>query len=149
MPAEAISLGLALSLFFSETLGLATGGMVVPGYMALHMHQPLRLLGTLIVALATLGAIRLLSNYAFIYGRRRTVVVLMIGFLLGQLSERLLRFDLPGRFLDASSVGYIIPGLIADWMERQGPVETLSTLAIAATLVRLLLIVFSGGAAVF
>ena len=149
MTAEAIALGLALSLFFSETLGLATGGMVVPGYVAMHMHQPARLLGTLVVALCTLGAIRLLSNHAFIYGRRRTVVVLLIGFLLGRLSDRLLRFDLPGRFIDASSVGYIIPGLIADWMERQGLIETLSTLAVAATLVRLLLIVFSGGTAAF
>ncbi len=61
MPTEAatelvlrsIGLGLALSLAFSETLGLAAGGMVVPGYMALMIHHPLRIVGTILVSLAT------------------------------------------------------------------------------------------------
>jgi len=35
--------GLVISLIFSETLGLAAGGMVVPGYLALMIHEPLRI----------------------------------------------------------------------------------------------------------
>ncbi len=146
---EAIAIGLVLSLAFSETLGLATGGMIVPGYVALHLHQPTRMLATVVISLATLGIMRFFSNYAFIYGRRRTVILLLTGFLLGQASHQLLRVATLGGILDFASIGYIIPGLIADWMERQGVVETLSALAIAATLVRLLLILFSGGAATF
>ena len=53
MQIEAIGLGLLISLFFSETLGLAAGGMVVPGYVALMLHHPLRILGTVGVSLAT------------------------------------------------------------------------------------------------
>ena len=37
---QSVGIGLALSLFFSETLGLAAGGMVVPGYVALMLHHP-------------------------------------------------------------------------------------------------------------
>ncbi|HBY99863.1 MAG TPA: poly-gamma-glutamate biosynthesis protein PgsC, partial [candidate division Zixibacteria bacterium] len=43
------------------------------------------------------------------------------------------------------AVGFIIPGLIANWMERQGVIQTLSTMVVAAVVVRLLLMIFSGG----
>jgi hypothetical protein len=56
---QAIGLGLLVSLIFSETLGLAAGGMVVPGYIALMVHEPLRLAGTILVSLLTLAAIKL------------------------------------------------------------------------------------------
>ena len=36
---QAIGIGLVLSLIFSETLGLAAGGMVVPGYAALMIQD--------------------------------------------------------------------------------------------------------------
>lgn len=143
---QSIGLGLIVSVVFSETLGLAAGGMVVPGYMALMIHAPLRILGTIIVSLLTFYSVKLLSNYMFIYGRRRTVLVILIGFLLGWLSRRFFMIPLPsGTSLEFQSVGFIIPGLIANWMERQGVIQTLSTMIVAAVLVRLLLMIFSGG----
>jgi hypothetical protein len=42
-------------------------------------------------------------------------------------------------------VGYIIPGLVAIWLDRQGVVETLSAATTAAIVVRLLLILILGG----
>ena len=50
MVEQAIGLGLAISLVFSETLGLAAGGMVVPGYLALMIHEPMRIAGTVATA---------------------------------------------------------------------------------------------------
>ena len=50
MVEQAIGLGLVVSLIFSETLGLAAGGMVVPGYLALMIHEPLRTAGTVVCA---------------------------------------------------------------------------------------------------
>jgi len=47
------------------------------------------------------------------------------------------------------SIGYIIPGLIANWMERQGIFRTLFTMIIAAVLVRLILIIIAGGEVMF
>ena len=43
------------------------------------------------------------------------------------------------------SIGYIIPGLIAYWMLRQGIFETLCTMLMAAFIVRLALVVAQGG----
>ena len=142
---EAIGLGLLISLIFSETLGLAAGGMVVPGYVALLVHEPLRLLGTIIVSLATLGSLKLLSRYALIYGRRRIVVAVLFGFVYGALSREFLVFHLRDGTLEFQTIGYIIPGLIANWMERQGIVETLAVMVTTAVLVRLCLMLIGGG----
>jgi poly-gamma-glutamate biosynthesis protein PgsC/CapC len=143
---QSVGLGLVVSLVFSETLGLAAGGMVVPGYMALMIHDPGRIAGTILVSLVTYFSIRLLSNFMFIYGRRRTVVIIIIGFLFGWISREFLMIGLPdGQTLEFQAIGYIIPGLIANWMERQGILETLTTMIVAAVVVRLLLMIFMGG----
>jgi len=142
---EAIGLGLAISLIFSETLGLAAGGMVVPGYLALMIHEPLRLVGTIGVALLTFATLKLLSRYVLIYGRRRIVVAVLIGFVFGALSRSLLVFKVLDVSLDLRTVGFVIPGLIANWMERQGVLPTLFVMTSTAVLVRLMLMLLSGG----
>lgn len=141
----AIGLGLAISLIFSETLGLAAGGMVVPGYIALMVHEPLRIVGTVVCALLTLGLLKLLSRYMLIYGRRRIVVAVLIGFAFGALSRDLLLLRYHGTPLDLRTVGFVIPGLIANWMERQGVIQTLCVMTTTAVLVRLLLMILTGG----
>jgi len=145
MVEQAIGLGLVISLIFSETLGLAAGGMVVPGYLALMIHEPMRIVGTIAAALLTLGALKLLSRYALVYGRRRIVVSVMIGFVFGALSRDLLIFKFHGTPLDLRSIGFVIPGLIANWMERQGVMQTLCVMTTTAVLVRLLLMLLGGG----
>lgn len=142
---QSIGLGLVFSLISSEVLGIAAGGMVVPGYVALMMHQPFRVVGTILVALATFGLLKLLSRFAFIYGRRRIVFTVLIGFLLGWLSRQYLTLHIRGMDLELQTIGFIIPGLIANWMDRQGIVPTLAMMIIAATFVRLLLVILSGG----
>lgn len=141
----AIGLGLVISLIFSETLGLAAGGMVVPGYVALMMHEPFRILGTIACALLTLGLLKILSRYMLIYGRRRIVIAVLIGFVFGALSRDLLLIryrDLP---IDLRTIGFVLPGLIANWMERQGVISTLCVMVTTAVLVRLLLMLINGG----
>jgi poly-gamma-glutamate biosynthesis protein PgsC/CapC len=141
----AIGLGLFISLVFSETLGVAAGGMVVPGYLALMTHDPMRLAGTIAVSLVTLGAMKILSRYALVYGRRRIVAAVLFGFVFGALSRELLVFKVQGTTYEFQTIGYIIPGLIANWMERQGVVATLCVMVITAILVRLGLMLIGGG----
>ncbi|MBT7311770.1 poly-gamma-glutamate biosynthesis protein PgsC, partial [bacterium] len=43
---QAIGLGLVISLIFSEVMGVAAGGLIVPGYIAMYLDQPLRIVGT-------------------------------------------------------------------------------------------------------
>ncbi len=144
-----IGLGLVVSLVFSEILGLAAGGLIVPGYIALYLDQPMRVVGTIIAALITFGTVQLLGRFILLYGRRTLVFCVLAGFLFGFATRYLLLVnDWLGVGLDVSiiqSIGYIIPGLIAYWMLRQGVIETLCTMLMAAFIVRLALVVAQGG----
>ncbi len=142
--ATAIGLGLAVSLLFSEFLGLAPGGMVVPGYLALYLTQAVPLLSTLMISLLSYLILRLLSTFLIIYGRRRTVVTVLIAYILGMSLNNIEIFTDTLSNQSLTIIGYIIPGLMAIWYDRQGIVETLATLAIVSVIVRLILILLLG-----
>ena len=138
----AVGLGIVISLFLTETLGIMAGGVIVPGYIALYLHDPLRVIGTFIVSLIAFGIVKFLSKFIFIYGKRRLVLSLLLGFLLGYLSKI---YFLGQEDANLSVIGNIIPGLIASWMDQQGVVRTLSVILMTAGTVQLLLILISGG----
>ncbi len=141
----AVGIGVILSLIFTELLGASAGGIVVPGYIALYLDKPLQIIGTLIVSLITWGIIRGIGSFTLLFGKRRMVLSILIGFIIGW-GTRLLVFQNHTVFdLQMQSIGYIVPGLIANWFERQGFWKTISTMMVAAVLVRLLLMVIFRG----
>ncbi len=140
-----IGIGLVVSLTFSEMLGLTAGGMVVPGYVALYMDRPIIIILTLVVSYLTYFIVHSLSAVMIIYGRRRTVLMILVGFAMGALLRSFGTLPLPMTTIDLSIIGYIIPGLIAIWIDRQGLIESLSALLIASVIVRLILILITGG----
>ncbi len=52
---------------------------------------------------------------------------------------------MPMGSLELTVIGYIIPGLVAIWIDRQGLVESFSALIIASVIVRIVLILLTGG----
>ena len=140
-----IGLGLVVSLVFSEVLGLTAGGMVVPGYVALYLDRPLVIVITLLISYLTYFVVHSLSTVVIIYGRRRTVLMILVGFALGALVRSFGTLELPITTIDLTIIGYIIPGLIAIWIDRQGLVESFSALIVASVVVRMALILITGG----
>jgi poly-gamma-glutamate biosynthesis protein PgsC/CapC len=148
-----IGIGLAVSLMFSEMFGLAAGGMVVPGYIALYLNRPVDIALTLAAAFVTYLVVHSLSTFIIIYGKRRTVLMILIGYMVRGLmtqipfysSELLYQLSthspIPPEW---EPIGYVIPGLIAIWMDRQGVVETLAALVTSAVVVRLALMLVFG-----
>jgi poly-gamma-glutamate biosynthesis protein PgsC/CapC len=141
-----IGIGLIVGLVFVSFLGLSTGGMVVPGYFALEMGAPDRVLVTLIVSVLIFGIVRLLSKYMIIYGRRRIALTVLLSFMLGTMANVFMSQYLgsSSQFEGIQIIGYIIPGLIALSIDRQGLIETIGSLLIASVIIRLLLIVLIG-----
>lgn len=137
-----VGIGLAVSLAFTELFGIAAGGMIVPGYLALSLHKPFDVLLTLLAALATYAIVHAMSSFVIVYGRRRTVLMIMVGYLVGMgLRWATGSFALAGG-VELQVIGFIIPGLIAIWLDRQGVMETLAALLTAAVVVRLTLVLF-------
>jgi poly-gamma-glutamate biosynthesis protein PgsC/CapC len=140
-----LGIGLVVSLLYAEIFGVAPGGIIVPGYLALGLDDPIAISITLGVSLLTFFVVRVLTTVAIIYGRRRTVLMLLIGFLLGSLARAILGVGTPVGPFEVDVIGYIIPGLIAIWMDRQGLTVTVSSALTASVLTRLSGLLFLGG----
>ena len=139
-----IGLGIIFSLVLSEALGVTAGGIIVPGYIALFLHQPIQVVSTFVVAVIVLIIIKLLSRVMFLYGKRRIVLALILGFFFGYLS-RIIYIDIES-INSVAVIGNIIPGLIANWMDRQGVIRTLSVVLLTAVIVKLMVMIIFGGA---
>ncbi len=138
---QAISIGIVIGFLFYELVGISPGGIVVPGYIALFINQPLRIIITIIIAIITYYIVQFLSNYLILYGKRRFLSMILMSFIVKWFIERFL-FQLPVTGVELQSIGYIIPGLLANEMQRQGILPTLLATIIVAVIVRLALYLF-------
>ena len=168
-PAIAIGLGMIISLILTEAVGVTAGGLIVPGYIALSLHNPYAVAFTFCISLMTLFILNFLSKFIIIYGKRRLVFCLLLSFTLGSLirdipvyfitykPEDFLLFSGFFHYLNTSLydfnnylanysgemiyIGWLIPGLISSWMDRQGALSTISTILIISSLINLILMV--------
>ena len=136
-----IGLGIILSLVLSEALGVTAGGIIVPGYISLFLHQPVQVFSTFFVAILVWLIIKGLSKVMFLYGKRRIVLALILGFFFGYLS-RIIYVDTES-IQSVAVIGNIIPGLIANWMDRQGVLRTICTVLVISSITRLIIMTLS------
>ncbi|MFB0566003.1 MAG: poly-gamma-glutamate biosynthesis protein PgsC [Candidatus Aminicenantaceae bacterium] len=144
MTLETLLIGIIVAVLYVEIMDIYPGGIIVPGYIALYLDQPLRVLVTIIVALLSLISYRVLSRFLILFGRRRFAMIVMLGVLWSQL----LFIVLP-RFFSASlelrAIGWLIPGLLANNLEKQKFIPTIASMLtvsiITYFLVRVILLV--------
>ena len=98
---------------------------------------------TLLVGIIVWGFIQLLGKRVFLYGKRRIVLALILGFFFGFVSRNILFLSIDGTSL--AVIGNIIPGLIANWMDRQGVLRTVSVVILTSVMVKLAVILLFGG----
>ena len=96
----------------------------------------LEIVTTFLIGIVTYYIVYFMSKYLLIYGRRRLILCLLLGFLIGYI----IRLSISEINFDINYIGFIIPGLIASWMDRQGIVRTMSVILIVASIVHLFLI---------
>jgi len=131
-PEVYIIAGIILGLLFTELTDLSPGGIIVPGYMALFLHRPLEIIFTLAAAIAVMFVVQLISSLFFLFGRRRYALCLLIGMLLKLWIEHFV-LRLPLFEADMRLIGWLIPGIIANDMYKQGVSRTLfATISVTA-----------------
>ena len=182
-PSIAIGLGMLISLILTESVGVTAGGLIVPGYIALNLHNPYMVLFTFLISLFTLLILNLLSKIIIIYGKRRLVFCLLLSFILGSIVREFPLYLMESNDIDnllslrnfeglnfmqsfiveisyqlvslteanmnydylidnpMIYVGYLIPGLMASWMDKQGVIKTSATIIIIASVINLILMV--------
>jgi len=130
---ETLLIGLVLALLWTEITDISPGGLIVPGYLALYLGQPARVAATLAAALLALAVYRVLARRLILFGRRRFVLMVLVGAVLAQAWLLLL----PGLFAAPAGlrvIGWIIPGILASSLARQKAAPTLASLAAVSTL---------------
>jgi len=133
MIVETLLVGLVLALLWAEITDISPGGIIVPGYFALYLDRPLRAAATLAVALLTLAIYRFLARHLILFGRRRFVLMVLVGAVLSQAWLLVLPrvFAAP---IELRVIGWIIPGILASSLARQKVLPTLASLAVVSTL---------------
>lgn len=139
----AIFVGLMVNLVVVDMTGVILGGFFVPGYLALQITDPVAVLQIVGGALVTVGIVRALGNFMILYGRKMMVVSILVGFLLSLCMAYFGRTAAGAGY--KVDFGLIVPGLMAYWMQRQGILETLMLGLIGAVIVRLILVLITGG----
>jgi len=124
---ETIFIGLAVALLYVEATGIYPGGIIVPAFLALSLDHPLRALTTVAVACLSLLVYKMMARYFILFGKRRFVILLFLGGLIVQLvtlaAPRLLAAP-----VEFQVIGLVIPGLLANNLERQRFLPTLASL---------------------
>jgi poly-gamma-glutamate biosynthesis protein PgsC/CapC len=127
-------IGLIICVLFIGVTGIYPGGIIIPSYLVLFMDQPRRLAGTLAVSLVTLACYKLSSRYLILFGRRRFVFMILAGGLWTYVSLSVFPLFFPGSH-EFRVIGWIIPGLIANQLERQGILITFSALVTVCVMI--------------
>ncbi len=140
-----IILGIIISIIFYELTEISPGGVIVPGYIALFITQPGRIIMTIFLSLATLLVVNILSNYTILYGRRKFGIMVIISFIIRLIMQMSINYLPLPDILATSSIGYIIPGIIAQDIGRQGIVKTVSSMILVASLIKLIDIIIVNG----
>ena len=132
-----VALSVILSFLVTELTGLLTGGMVSAGYLAFYFSEPMRILSTFLLSALIALILRLSREFLILYGRRRFMLSILLSILFVYALEKAY-FILSPLSMDLRVIGYIIPGLIANDMEKQGILRTSLALIIVTALVKLL-----------
>ena len=141
MSDEIIIFGVLASIVFHELTQISPGGIIVPGYIALTLDDPLRLAVTVALSLLTWGVVRALSEYIILFGRRRFAVFIIVSFLL-RFATGLLSAETELPVTASLVIGYLVPGILAHEIDRQGAVKTLASMVLVALALKLAFLAF-------
>ncbi|MFC4736121.1 poly-gamma-glutamate biosynthesis protein PgsC [Bacillus daqingensis] len=138
----AIVVGVLLSLLYAEKTGIVPAGLVVPGYLALVFDQIMYLVIVAAISLLTyLIVTQVIGRMTVLYGRRKFGAMLTVGILLKMavdFSYPLVGFEI----FELRGIGVIVPGLIANSIQKQGVLPTFSSTFVIAFATFVIITVF-------
>lgn len=119
-----IILGVVFSLLFTEITGILPAGLVVPGYLALLIEQPQSIFLTFLISILTYLIVYFgVSKITILYGKRKFVAMIVVAIVIQLMLQAVLPFG-QGNISGLAAVGIIVPGLLANTIQRQGLAAT-------------------------
>lgn len=135
----ALIVGVALSLIYAEKTGIVPAGLIVPGYLAMIFDQPLLILTMFFISIVTyLIVVHVVGRFTILYGRRKFAAMLTVGIIVKLIVDQIYPV-FPFEIHELRGIGIIVPGVIANTIQKQGVVPTLSSTFILSGLTFLIL----------
>jgi hypothetical protein len=125
-----LALGILGGLYWSRRTGWNCGGLITPGLLAQHSDRPIVCLCAVLSGVALAPVLHILTQRWRLYGRERVGASMLLALCL----RPLLALPLFSGFAPAFWLGWVIPGLVAADVQRQGLCITLAGIvAVAVT----------------
>ena len=118
-----LALGILFGLIWSRKTGWNCGGLITPGILALHAHLPLSCLYSLLAGVILAPVLGIIVQRLRIYGRERIGAAMLSALILRCLWVYI--FPYAGTAVPLW-LGWVVPGLLAADIERQGLFITLA-----------------------
>ena len=137
-----IILGIVVSTIIYKRTGLTLGGVIVCGYLALFVGQPLHIVVTLAIAYMTYQIVyKILQKRFMLNGRKLFEIEILVGLVFQVLWVIIIRLfgtieiDLTILY----GIGFVLPGVIAHDMGRQGARNTIGSILLGVSIVALII----------
>jgi poly-gamma-glutamate biosynthesis protein PgsC/CapC len=141
-----IILGIVVSTIIYKQTGRTLGGVIVCGYLALFIGHPLHIIVTLVMAYITFQIVHnFLKKRFMLNGRKLFEFEILVGLVLQVSWLIVLRLltDTNTDLLALYGIGFVLPGVIAHDMGRQGPLHTLTSVTMGVMIISTILIPLS------
>lgn len=137
-----IILGIVVSTIIYKRTGLTLGGVIVCGYLALFVGQPIHIVVTLIFSYLTYQIVyKFLQKRYMLNGRSLFEVEILVGLIFQVFWLMVIKLfgminiDLAVLY----GIGFVLPGVIAHDMGRQGPKSTLGSILLGVFIISLII----------
>ncbi|MBN8209841.1 poly-gamma-glutamate biosynthesis protein PgsC [Bacillus sp. NTK071] len=135
-------IGVILSLIYAEKTGILPAGLIVPGYLALSFDQPIFMLTMFIISLLTYLIVQHgITRFTILYGRRKFAAMLTTGIAIKLLLDFAYPI-IPFEIFELRGIGVIVPGLIANTIQKQGVVPTIGSTILLSGITFLIMFVY-------
>lgn len=116
----ALIIGVAVSLLFSEKLGILAGGLVSAAYIAIYFDNIEVVLVIYLISFITYFLVQfVLPKFVILYGRRKFVACLIIAIILKIITEFIFPI-LPFEVFEFRGLSVIVPAILANTYTKQG-----------------------------
>ncbi|MDQ0253919.1 poly-gamma-glutamate biosynthesis protein PgsC/CapC [Evansella vedderi] len=121
--------GVIFSLFYAEKTGVLPAGLVVPGYIAMMFGDLINIAVVFLISFITfLIVMKVIAKFTILYGRRKFTAMLTVAILLKLSFDYMFpSLSMAETVEGLKAIGIIVPGLIANTIQKQGVLPTVGS----------------------
>lgn len=139
----ALVIGLILSLIFVERTGFTPAVLIVPGYIALTVEDPIHLLLVILISLVTYILVTyVVARVTLLDRNRKFVAMVAVGVTIMLIIDYFLPIMSFGIY-ELMAIGLLVPGLIAYTVSKQGLVFSYVSILLLGGLTYLIMLGYS------